>query len=274
MEFLMPKTPTEEDLKEFYRQTGIDIREMFSHSYFLPQVIPGCMYEYMLKTIAPYTVRGVLWYQGEGDTPPGRNVIYKDMLTALIGDWRQLWNNEELPFLVVQIPGWRKYLRDDMNSTGYKVLRERQQETADTVPGVYLCSISDAGEEFDIHPKDKKTVGERLALLAEGHVYGQDILCDALRAAGFERENNCITVSFDHAPGGLYSKEPEISALEIYEGERQVPFKAWAEGNCVKIVLEKETEETVEIRFAQTGWYLVNLYNQAGIPAIPFKARV
>lgn len=99
------------------------------------------------------------------------------MLTAVIGDWRKLWN-EPLPFLVVQLPGYSHWLRNPPGNH-FSQIRACQEQVANTFDSVFLCSISDVGEELDIHPKDKRTVGHRLALLALGHIYSYPILCDA-----------------------------------------------------------------------------------------------
>lgn len=198
----MPKTPSEEELKDFFGNMPENIEKFLD--MLQPQAIPGSLYEHMVKQAAPYSVRGVLWYQGESDDVPGRNKLYKDMLAGLISDWRILWGDETISFLIVQLPGFEKWM---MNATKnqYSIIRSCQQYVTDTVKNTYLCSISDLGEEMDIHPKNKKDVGNRLALLARGHVYGEAL------------------------------------------------------------------EEQVNIQFAQTSWYIVNLYNQAGIPAIPFE---
>ena len=99
------------------------------------------------------------------------------MLTAMISDWRALWENTELPFLLVQLPGWENWL-DSPGNLDYMTIRKCQEMVARTVDHAWLCSISDAGERMDIHPKNKKVVGERLALLARGHVYGESLLCE------------------------------------------------------------------------------------------------
>ncbi len=112
---------------------------------------------------------------------PGKNVLYKEMLTGLISDWRTLWGDIKLPFLFVQLPGFRKWLMDETENQ-YPIIRKCQQQVADTVENAYLCSISDAGEEVDIHPKNKKIVGERLALLAKNYVYHTPCMCEAPRA--------------------------------------------------------------------------------------------
>lgn len=289
-ETVLPRTLSDEELEKFLRQmpdhTETYLQEM------QPAEIPGCLYEHMLKTIAPYGIRGFLWYQGESDDEPGKQGLYQDMLAALIGDWRSLWNDTELPFLLVQLPGWETWL-DGLENRDFMTIRSCQEKAAKSVDHAYLCSISDAGERRDIHPKDKKVVGERLALLARGHVYGEGLLCDAPSAEKIRRDGNCIEIAFANAQGGLTVKGDAVEALHIYpaqdpgaEGQipekseggagqgtdhrTEIPFTADVDGEKLVIRLPEGTG-TVTIEFARTRWYLVNLYNQAGIPAIPFE---
>lgn len=268
-EFVLPKTPTAEEEKAFFANGNLSFAEVMQDM--MPQTIPGCLYEHMVKEAAPFAVRGVLWYQGESDAEPGKCHLYERMLTALIADWRKLWNDEQMTFLVVQLPGWENWLSNGPGNRGFDTIRECQKKVCDMLPNVHLCSISDAGERWDIHPKDKKIVGERLALLAEGHVYGRDVQCDPPTAVRFEREGNKLAVVFENALGGLYCTGDEINALEVYRDEKELPHKTEIKDDRLVITLEDQAENTVEVRFAQTAWYMVNLYNRAGLPAVPFR---
>lgn len=285
-EAVLPRTLSEQELAEFFQKMPGDM-EAYQQEM-LPQEIPRCLYEHMLKTIAPYGIRGFLWYQGESDDEPGKQELYQDMLTAMIGDWRALWNDQELPFLFVQLPGWENWLNGPGNQD-YMTIRSCQEKVAKTVGNAYLCSISDAGEQMDIHPKNKKVVGERLALLALGHVYGEGLLCDAPAAEQIQRDGGCVEITFANADGGLNVKGDRIEALHIYPAQEngakkdnserseddtdyrtEISFTADVEGEKLVFRLPEGTGR-VSIEFARTRWYLVNLYNQAGIPAVPFE---
>jgi sialate O-acetylesterase len=222
----------------------------------------------MLMTIAPYTVRGVLWYQGESDEEMGHADIHGSMLKGLISDWRKAMKDTELPFLIVQLPGWERWLVSVNND--YMTVREFQQQVADTVDNVWLCSISDVGEQFDIHPKNKLPVGERLALLARGHVYGEAILCDAPRGISAAREGQEIKITFTGAEGGLEIRGDELAAMEVICDGKPVEFTASVDGEELVLTLAEECSCPADVRFAKKAWYLVNLYNKAGIPAVPF----
>lgn len=234
----------------------------------LPQAVPCCLYEHMVKRIAPYTARGVLWYQGESDDVDGRQELYKEMLKAVISDWRKCWNDEELSFLTVQLPGWESWL--DLENHDYITIRKGQEDAVKETSHTYLCSISDAGEPLDIHPKDKKIVGERLALLARGMVYGKDILCNAPVPDKIEIEDEKVILSFQNAGNGLYIKGESLNAAKVLINGMAVDFQSKTEGAGLILILNEKAGKDIRVEFAQQKWYQVNLYNEAGIPAIPF----
>ena len=268
-EFIMPATRTPEEIAEFFASMGIGVGDLMAE--ILPSLLPGSLYEHMLKTIVPYTVRGVLWYQGESDEEMGHADQYGVMLTGLISDWRKALQDAALPFLIVQLPGWERWLGSVNND--YMTVREYQQQVADTLDNVWLCSISDAGEQFDIHPKNKLPVGERLALLARGHVYGEDILCDAPRGIEMTRSGNELRIRFTGAEGGLEIRGAELTATEVFCDGKPAEFTAEADGETLVLTLKDGCSGIAEVRFARTKWYLVDLYNKSGVPAVPFTLQ-
>lgn len=269
-EFIMPRTPSPEEVAAFFAGMGAAAQAPDPDAL-SPQSIPGILYERMLKTIAPFGIRGFLWYQGESDDELDCQWLYEDMLSALIGDWRALWNDAGLPFLIVQLPGFDSWL--EIRAKDYPAIRKCQEAVTQKVPHTFLCSISDSGEELDIHPKNKKVVGERLALLALGHVYGKDLLCDAPTLSAVNRNGKTITLTFAHAQGGLEIRGGDIQALEVTAGGNPVPFRTEISGESLIITAETDHPEGFKIAFARSAWYLVNLYNKSGIPAIPFEAE-
>lgn len=270
-EFVLPRTRSEEEVQAFFSQfaNSMDLQEYLS--IMMPQSIPGSLYEHMVKTIAPYGISGFLWYQGESDDDtPGMNVFYKDMLSGLISDWRTLWRDDTLPFMVVQLPGFEKWMDNDRKNE-YPIIRQCQQDTADTVANVHLCSISDAGEQIDIHPKNKKVVGERLALLARKYAYGEDILADAPRMESVTRKKNIVTITWNNAGDGIVVKGNKVEGLHVFAGEEENAYTFTVAENKLVLQMEQVEDEPLEVKFARTSWYQVNLYNSAGIPAIPFE---
>lgn len=266
--FMMPKTHTMEESIEFLSQLGEGPGDFVVR--LSPENIPGCLYEHMVKPIAGFTVRGVLWYQGESDDEAeGGQSIYGDMLSAMIGDWRSLWN-EKLPFLIVQLPGWERWLANENHD--YASIRRGQQKVTEQVENTWLCSIGDVGEQFDIHPKDKKTVGNRLALLALCHIYRKPVLSDAPRCLSAEWKDHVIVLKFDNAGEGLILRGDGINGLVITADGEETAYRCSVRGD--EVILEPETPDgrRITISYAQTAWYQINLFNSAGIPALPFTA--
>lgn len=223
---------------------------------------PCGLYHTMVEKIAPYTAKGVLWYQGESDDAHPH--IYDQVLTKLIQNWRMLWR-DELPFLVVQLAPFGTWMH--CAGDAYPIVRKCQEAVAEAVPGVYLCSSSDSGMRWDIHPKHKRPIGERLALLARGHIYGEDILCDAPAFCGVSRRGGEAVLQFKNA-AGLHIKGDAVNAL-LVNGQ---PCSGRVENDCLVISLPEGGMWRIE--FANTGYYEVNLYNGANIPAVPFTAEL
>ena len=230
---------------------------------------PCGLYETMLKKVAPYTCRGVIWYQGESDEEHPE--IYDQILGILVQNWRDLWH-DKLPFLMVQLAPFGAWLQN--SSDAYPTLRERQVWAARDIPGVWLASSSDAGMEWDIHPKHKRPIGERLALLALGNIYGRDILCDAPEFESARWGNGELTITFEHSDG-LYLKAEDGSRKESGQVNALLvngkPVSGRIEDGKL-IISAPDKPNCVEL--AQRGYYEINLYNAADIPAMPFAAEI
>ena len=229
---------------------------------------PSGLYETMLTKVAPYTIRGVIWYQGEADVQ--KPTIYGTILGKLIECWRDLWK-EQLPFLFVQLPPFEQWLL----ATGerYPELRKQQELVAKTVPDTWMISTSDDGMRWDIHPKHKKTIGKRLALLARGHIYGESVLCDPPEFLSALRVPEGIRINFRYADG-LHLKGDMVNALIITDadGKEITPSKVSVVEDG--LLITGEFPENSTISFAMTGYYEVNLYNNADNPAKPFEVIV
>lgn len=228
---------------------------------------PGGLYETMLKKLAPYTMRGVIWYQGENDDQKAD--IYHIVLKELIHCWRDLWK-EELPFLFVQLAPFQYWMEE--GKMLYPTLRKEQEWVAKNVPNTWMTTIMDAGMRHDIHPKKKKPVGERLALLARGHVYGEDILCDAPECTDMIVENGRIVLVFKNAGEGMGIRGEKIQALEIIiNGEKLQKWEAEFQQDRIMIShVNIHDTDTVKVEFAETDYCEVNLYSSIGIPVMPF----
>jgi len=232
---------------------------------------PGGLYQTMLQKIAGFSARGVIWYQGESDDNKAN--LYARLFSAMIRCWRDAWQ-DELPFLFVQLAPYERWL--GFNAGDFVTLREQQELVSKTVPGTWMTSIMDAGSRRDIHPKHKRPVGERLALLARGKVYGEDILCDAPEVNEVKLEGDRLVISYLHAGEGWYLKGDRLESLEILADGQAVSTSNVSISKDTLVVQSESFRfaKSLEIRYAWRNFAEVNLYNSATLPAKPFRRTV
>lgn len=232
---------------------------------------PAALYHNMVEKIAGYSVRGVIWYQGESDQHKAS--IYSRLFSELIKCWREACK-EELPFLFVQLAPFGSWLGAD--GSNFPVLREQQEIVSKTVTKAYMASIMDAGMKFDIHPKRKRQVGERLALLARNKVYGEDVISEAPEVEGFEFKDNIIKISFKNVSNKLILKGKKINGIQIYVDKKEIyDFRSKLKDNTIYIESEMLKEKSmIEVKFAWTDYVEVNLYSSENLPVKPFKIAI
>ena len=223
---------------------------------------PGGLYETMVKKIAGFTAAGFLWYQGESDQDHAD--VYDRLLKLLIDTWRTDCG-EELPFLLAQLTSYEGW--PECSGRHYEVVRAQQQKVADTVSGVYMASIMDVGSRYDIHPKEKRPVGERLAALALRHTYGLDIPCEAPRMTAVTRQKDGLTVHFAHAGGGLAAKGDISHLFRVTAGGKTVPVAAKVQGSTV--ILSGNIPEGAQVAFAYESYCPMTLFSRDGLAARP-----
>lgn len=238
---------------------------------------PCGLYELMLQTIAPFPISGVLWYQGESDELHAD--IYKDVLSDLVDCWRELWN-DTLPFFCVQLAPFGVWL--ECSGDNYPIVRQQQYELSKEKEGVYFISSSDAGMYYDIHPKKKQPIGYRLALSARNHLYGEKIPCEAPIMHTAEWKDGMLLLHFAHTYDGL-SVQGDLNALQLFEtngttGSGEISsdsYQCTVHKEYISVKLPDALQNTdLDITFAWTPYYEVNLYNSAGIPAMPARCAV
>jgi sialate O-acetylesterase len=228
-----------------------------------PELAPNnasVLYNAMIHPLAPYPIQGVAFYQGESNRSTA--AIYQSVLAALIADWRALWGRE-LPFLFVQVAPYHTLVPE---------LREAQLHTWLTVPRTAMVVTTDVGDAGDIHPTNKRPVGQRLALAARALAYGEAVeysgpVYDRLTVDGAR-----AVVHFQHVGGGLRCPDPELKGFTL-SGADGVFYAARAdiEGDTV-VVSHPAVATPVAVRY---GWATVpdvNLWNAAGLPASPFRS--
>ena len=229
---------------------------------------PSGLYECMLRRIMPYTLKGFIYYQGESDDH--KPLMYQKLLTRLIRQWREDWEDQTLPFLNVQLPMHR--YKADPDWKHWCLIREAQMNTYQTIKNTGIAVILDCGEFNEIHPKDKKPVGERLALQALYHVYKQ---ISASQAFGpiyrsFIYRNGAIELHFDYADDGFMVKgEPEGFEVAGYD---KIYHKAEVKIDQDTILLSSpEVTEPRYARYCWTNYGEVSIYGKNGLPLAPFR---
>ena len=232
---------------------------------------PSNLFNGMLHPLIPYTVRGVIWYQGESNA--GRARQYRTIFPLMIEDWRTRWG-AQLPFLFVQNTNYGEH-KDAPTSDKWAALREAQSMAHRRVPRTAMVVSIDCGQAEHIHGRFKKPIGRRLALAARGLVYGEDIVYSGPIYKGMTKKDGRIRLAFDHAHGGLMAgREGEADALTgfgIAGADRQFVWaKARIDGDEV-VVWSEEVPDPVAVRYAWQRNPRANLYNKEGLPASPFR---
>ena len=252
---------------------------------------PCGLYETMLKKITPYSAKAVIWYQGESDCNPDRGPIYNKSFGKMIRRWRLDWN-DDLPFFFVQIAPFGHWM--DCEGKDYHYVREAQDKLTKEMKDTYMVSIGDSGMMWDIHPKHKRPVGERMAELAIGHMYNMPDkcktpgLCDAPEFSEIQRlGKNEIRIKLLYADGLHVEKHayPCIDPISREEDEAarkpvndpingfDVPGLKSVSIENDELVLFGDFSENTPVAFAQGDYYEVNVYNKAGIPLKPFMVK-
>ena len=230
---------------------------------------PSALYNAMVAPEVGYAIRGFCWYQGESNA--GRAQEYATLLPALINDWRTKWKQSTLPFLYVQLPGFGDYNYLPTESS-WAQLREAQLNAL-SVPNTGMAVAIDLGEWNDIHPDNKKDVGERLALVAFKTAYHENVVSSGPLYQSAAVDGNRIIVSFANAGGGLLTSDGEAPAEFAIAGvdKRFVWANAKIENGKV-VVWSDDVAAPQYVRYAWADNPVnPNLYNKEGLPASPFR---
>ena len=229
-------------------------------------------FDAMIRPLIPFAVRGVLWYQGESNAPTvERSLAYQREMETMIRDWRFHWERPELPFFQVQLADYRMPEDHDQSST-WAFLRESQRKACLNEPETYLVTALDTGEEDDVHPQDKKTVGERLAASVLYHVYRcGDLPCGPeFRQA--VPENGALRVFFDFAEGMELRGEPGKSFYLAGADRKYHPAdEAVISGDSI-LLRSKRVPCPLTVRYAWSDNPNSILYNRR-FPAASFSSE-
>ena len=231
---------------------------------------PTGLYNPMVAPAINYRIKGFIWYQGEANSGSAKE--YAKLLPALITDWRNKWGEGDIPFLYAQLPNYME-VNYSPSESSWAQLRESQLETL-ALPNTGMSVAIDAGEWNDIHPLNKKDVGERLALWAEHLAYDEKaIVYSGPIYQSFKIEGNKVILSFNNVGSGLTVKGGgDLYYFSIAGADGQYYWaKAKIEGDKV-VVWNDNIPNPVSVRYAWAdNPEGANLYNKEGLPASPFE---
>ncbi|MEI6140507.1 MAG: sialate O-acetylesterase [Mariniphaga sp.] len=236
-----------------------------------PNSYPTLLYNGMINPLLPYGIKGAIWYQGEGNA--GRAKQYQKVFPDLIKDWRNHWNQGEFPFLFVQLANFMKADSIPVESQ-WAELREAQSMSL-ALPNTGMTVTTDVGDALDIHPKDKQTVGKRLALNALKVAYNQVIVNSGPIYKQMSIKGDRITISFSDIASGLKAKNKYgyLKGFAIAGKDHRFEWaSARITGPYTVEVFSPIVSQPVAVRY---GWGNnpddANLYNSADLPASPFR---
>ena len=236
-----------------------------------PNSYPTLLYNGMIHALVPYGIRGAIWYQGEGNA--GRAKQYQRVFPDLIKDWRNHWNQGDFPFFFVQLANFMK-VDSIPQESAWAELREAQSMTL-LLPNTGMAVTTDVGDAIDIHPKDKQTVGKRLALAALKVAFKQDIVYSGPVYKEMKISGNKVTLAFDQIGEGLKIKD-KYGYLKGFAVAGEDHKFYWANGKLTgKNTIEVSSPGVTHPVSVRYGWANnpedANLYNSEDLPASPFR---
>jgi sialate O-acetylesterase len=232
-------------------------------------VMPTVLYEGMLRPIAPLSIAGAIWYQGEQNSPRGYQ--YRKLLPVMIADWRKLFAQGDFPFYIVGLPAFKQRSATPVDGDEWTETRESQALTAATVPNSCLAVTIDTGDPDNIHAKVKQPVGDRLAVCALANYYGERVVYSGPALKSVDRLPGQIRLHFAHADGGLVVKGAKLEEFSIAGEDRKWYWAdARIDGDTV-VVSSPLVPNPKEVRYAWQSNPNATLFNGAGLPTGPFR---
>ncbi|HXK05275.1 MAG TPA: alpha/beta hydrolase-fold protein [Verrucomicrobiae bacterium] len=230
--------------------------------------MPGVLYQGMLAPIAPMAVTGAIWYQGESNSERAHQ--YRRLLPAMIVDWRKLFGQGDIPFYIVSLPAYH-HRSDVPVDSSWAEIREAMALAAKSVSNSCVAITIDTGDPNNIHPADKKEVGERLALCALGEYYGRKVPHVGPTLSSVEHLPGALKLHFDHTDGGLVVKGDKPGEFSVAGDDRKWYWAdARIDGDAV-IVSSASVPDPKEVRYAWQDNPSATLFSGVGLPAAPFR---
>lgn len=237
-----------------------------------PWKAPGVLYNGMLHSVAPYTAKGFLWYQGCDNI--SRYEQYKRLQPAFVKMLRQEWGNDRMPFYFTQIAPYG-YFNPDAPDAGYMMWAQAQ--TLEMIPYSGMAATHDVGEVNCIHPADKKSVGDRLAFLALVNDYGYEGIDAATPIPiDFKFEEGQAIVTFEAGYMGLSPLSKDVDGFEL-AGEDGIFYPAkgivlWNNPKKVLVYKCPQVQKPVAVRYGMKNWSEATVFNCFGVPISPFRS--
>lgn len=250
--------------------------EAYRHSIMDKNQVPTLLYNKMIYPVLRFPIKGVIWYQGESNANNEKDAYaYRILFANMIRQWRRDWKIGDFPFLFVQLANYMP-AKEQPEDSNWALLRESQTETL-KVPNTAQAVIIDLGEANDIHPRNKKDVGYRLALGAEKLAYGKDLVSSGPVFKNYKVEENKVTISFENVNSGLICKRKcgNVNGFAIAGVDKKF---YWAKGiikNNEVVIWSEHVKKPVYVRYAWAdNPEDVNLYNKEELPATPFRFEI
>ena len=255
---------------EWKYSVGVPLKDDAGRPKAPAAIRPTVLYNAMIAPLKNFGIKGATWYQGEGNANGQNAANYDQALAMMVAEWRKAWGIGDFPFFEVQLANFMKK-QDQPTETNWSVLRESQENFLKLSPKTAMASAVDVGDENDIHPKDKETVGKRLALNAMAVAYGKDVEYMGPIYKSHEVKDGKIVLTFEHGDKLKTKDGATLTGFSIAGADKQF---VWADaqivGNTV-VVSSPKVPEPVAARYGWASFSLGNLYNGADLPASPFR---
>lgn len=228
---------------------------------------PSVLFNAMINPITKFKIKGALWYQGESNA--GRAVEYYTLFPTMIQDWRKQWGYD-FPFFVVQLAPFQN---GNSAAAQYAEVRDAQFQASKKLKGVGYATLSDIGNETDIHPQAKEPVGQRLALAARAIAYGEKVEWSGPVYKGMKVDGSKAVLTFDHVGKGLACTGDKLEGFAVCgEDKKFVPAEAKIVGDTVEVTAAG-VDKPVAVRYAWANFPKpeANFANKDGLPAVPFR---
>ncbi|ANW96224.1 hypothetical protein AXE80_08010 [Wenyingzhuangia fucanilytica] len=257
-------------LKTLKEEKFTRILKVLKETKEIDRTTPSVLFNAMVRPIIPYTIKGTVWYQGEGNYKQAKE--YEKLFPAMIKSWRKEWDLGDFPFYFVQLASLGN---EKWPGPKWVDLQQAQLKTMLSVPNTGMVVTNDIGSKDCIHPPKKRQVGERLAYWALANDYGYTgVEFSGPVYKSKQIKENKIQLSFDYAPGGLTSLEKEFSDFEIAGKDgKYVEAKVTLTKKGNIEVWSDEIKHPVNVRYGWKSYIDGSLYNTAGLPASSFTTE-